>query len=137
VYSLLKPEDVVHFNSMVRKMQGSKMQQVKLLPTELQQHRPALKAALQQVQELVQLEQQQQQQQQHAPQVRQLGGDGKQQQQQQLGHVHAGTQQKRQAVQSAAAPVEAVGGAHDAAAANDVVHRTQHKKNKHRKEVLS
>jgi len=59
VYSLLKPEDVVHFNGMVRKMQGSKVQQVKLLPAELQELRPALKAALQHVQQLVQLEQQQ------------------------------------------------------------------------------
>jgi superfamily II DNA/RNA helicase len=63
VYSLLKPEDVVHFNSMVRKMQGAKLQQVKLLPAELQELRPALKAALQHVQELVQLEQQQERQQ--------------------------------------------------------------------------
>lgn len=59
----------MHFNSMVRKMAGSKVQQVKLAPAELQQHRAALKAALAQVQELVQLEQQQ----------------GKQQQQQQQG----------------------------------------------------
>ena len=59
VYSLLKPEDVVHFNNMVRKMQGAAVQQVRLLPAELQELRPTLKAALQHVQELVQLEQQQ------------------------------------------------------------------------------
>lgn len=62
VYTLLKPEDVVHFNGMVRKMVGSKLQQVKLQPAELQGLRPTLKAALQQVQELVQLEQQQERQ---------------------------------------------------------------------------
>jgi ATP-dependent RNA helicase DDX51/DBP6 len=59
VYSLLKPEDVVHFNNMVRKMQGAKLQQVKLSRSELQQLRPGLKAALQHVQELVALEQRQ------------------------------------------------------------------------------
>lgn len=71
VYTLLKPEDVVHFNGMVRKMVGSKLQQVKLQPAELQGLRPTLKAALQQVQELVQLEQQQERQ----------GGPGRQHQQ--------------------------------------------------------
>jgi ATP-dependent RNA helicase DDX51/DBP6 len=94
VYSLLKPEDVVHFNSMVRKMQGAKLQQVKLLPAELQELRPALKAALQHVQELVQLEQQQERQQ--VPEKRKPQPSHQQQQQ----HVQQHEEQEQQQQQA-------------------------------------
>jgi ATP-dependent RNA helicase DDX51/DBP6 len=57
-YTLCKPEDVVHFNAMLRKLQGSRVKQYKLPPAVLQAHRPALRQALAQVQALVALEQQ-------------------------------------------------------------------------------
>lgn len=60
VYTLLKPEDVVHFNHMVGKLQGSKVQQLKLQPEQLQPLRQALKEALQQVEQLLQVEKQEQ-----------------------------------------------------------------------------
>lgn len=61
VYTLLKPEDVVHFNGMVGKLEGAGMKQMKLQPEQLQPLRPALKEALQQVQQLLQQEKQEQQ----------------------------------------------------------------------------
>lgn len=61
VYTLLKPEDVVHFNSMVRKMHAASVKQVKLTPAQLQPLRPALKHALQEVQHLLDQEKQEQQ----------------------------------------------------------------------------
>jgi len=68
VYTLLKPEDVVHFNAMVSKLKGGKVATMKLQPAQLQPFRPAVHQALQQVNKQVEAERQQQkQQQQPAP----------------------------------------------------------------------
>lgn len=90
VYTLLKPEDVVHFNGMVRKLEGSGVKQFKLTPQQLQPLRPALKEALQEVQQLLQQEKQVQQRhnadgrrRREQQKVKQPGGNEKQQQQRQ------------------------------------------------------
>ncbi|KAF6254695.1 P-loop containing nucleoside triphosphate hydrolase protein [Scenedesmus sp. NREL 46B-D3] len=62
VYTLLKPEDVVHFNGMASKLQGGKVQQMRLQQAQLQLLRPALQDALLQVQQLLQHEKQEQEQ---------------------------------------------------------------------------
>lgn len=71
VYTLLKPEDVVHFNAMASKLQGSKVQQMRLPQEQLQPLRQALQEALQQVQQLLQQEKQEQEQRQRSEQKQQ------------------------------------------------------------------
>jgi ATP-dependent RNA helicase DDX51/DBP6 len=112
VYSLCKPEDVVHFNGMLRKLAGSRCTQFRLPPDLLQAHRPALRAALQQVQALVALEQEAQQQQPGAvipakaaaaardgggrKRQHDDGGEGEERQQQQQQKEVAGKRQRKQ-----------------------------------------
>eukprot|EP00775_Hariotina_reticulata_P012953 gene12953-13082_t len=64
VYTLLKPEDVVHFNALVSKLRGRKVATMKLQPAQLQPFRPAVHQALQQVNQQLDEERRQQQQQQ-------------------------------------------------------------------------
>eukprot|EP00879_Flechtneria_rotunda_P003684 GHRR01003922.1.p1 GENE.GHRR01003922.1~~GHRR01003922.1.p1 ORF type:complete len:553 (+),score=174.13 GHRR01003922.1:546-2204(+) len=86
VYTLLKLQDVVHFNSMISKLDGNAVIQLKLPPAELQPLWPALKQALQQVTELLQQGKQQDRQQatgRHKENLASAGQHTKQQQQQQ------------------------------------------------------
>jgi ATP-dependent RNA helicase DDX51/DBP6 len=109
VYTLLKPEDVVHFNAMASKLQGSKVQQMRLPQEQLQPLRPALQEALQQVQQLLQQEKQEQEQRQRAEQKQQ----GQQKRQAQ---VQQQQQQQRQKRQLQALSVHDVKGVADGAA---------------------
>eukprot|EP00878_Enallax_costatus_P014990 GHUV01015694.1.p1 GENE.GHUV01015694.1~~GHUV01015694.1.p1 ORF type:complete len:376 (+),score=142.16 GHUV01015694.1:952-2079(+) len=103
VCTLLKPEDVVHFNGMISKLEGSGVKQFKLTPQQLQPLRPALKEALQEVQQLLQQEKQEQQ---------RLNASGKQGRQQQRGKQQGGKaeqqqqagQQQQQSVAKASSP---------------------------------
>jgi ATP-dependent RNA helicase DDX51/DBP6 len=104
VYTLLKPEDVVHFNAMAGKLQGSKVQQMRLPQEQLQALRPALQEALQQVQQLLQQEKQEQEQRQRSEQ--------KQQKRQAQAQVQQ-RQQKRQAQAGSTQDVAGTGAAAD------------------------
>lgn len=98
VCTLLKPEDVVHFNGMVGKLKGSGVKQLKLAPQQLQLLRPALKQALQEVQQLLQQEQQEQQQRQGAV-AQKAGKQQRRQREQQQQIPAAGSKQLVQQLQ--------------------------------------
>jgi ATP-dependent RNA helicase DDX51/DBP6 len=113
VYTLLKPEDVVHFNGMASKLQGGKVQQMRLQQEQLQPLRPALLEALQQVQQLLQQEKQEQEQRQRVEQ-KQQGQQKRQalllrQQQQQKRQLQVHTTQEAHAGSGAAAADHAAG----------------------------
>jgi ATP-dependent RNA helicase DDX51/DBP6 len=112
VYTLLKPEDVVHFNGMASKLQGGKVQQMRLQQEQLQPLRPALQEALQQVQQLLQQEKQEQEQRQRAEQKQQ----GQQKRQALLLQQQQQQQQQNKRQLQVHAAQEADAGPHAAAA---------------------
>jgi hypothetical protein len=56
VYKLLRPEDMRHFKALLRKLDNNVVRRRELSAQELHEQRPALKAALQEVQALLDAE---------------------------------------------------------------------------------